>query len=47
VEKGVTGKNFWPRGCCVSTVGLDDKAVREYVKNQAEYDKGWGEIDFG
>ncbi len=24
VKKGFTGKNFWSRGYCVSTVGLDE-----------------------
>ncbi|MCF6281373.1 MAG: IS200/IS605 family transposase [Candidatus Polarisedimenticolaceae bacterium] len=46
VKKGFTGKGFWSRGYCVSTVGLDEKVVREYVKNQDEHDKGQDEIDF-
>ena len=46
VKKGFTGKSFWSRGYCVSTVGLDEKTVREYVKNQHEYDKRQDELDF-
>ena len=33
------GRSFWARGYCVSTVGLDEKMIREYVKNQEEEDK--------
>jgi putative transposase len=32
--KGFTNKNFWTRGYCVSTVGLDEKQIREYIQNQ-------------
>jgi putative transposase len=46
VKKGFTGKNFWSRGYCVSTVGLDEKTVREYVKNQEELDRRQDELDF-
>ena len=38
VKKGFTGKHFWSRGYCVSTVGLDEDTIREYVKNQEELD---------
>lgn len=37
------GRTFWARGYCVSTVGLDEATIREYIKNQervqAEYDQ--------
>lgn len=29
-----TGQNFWARGYWVSTVGKDEEAVREYIRNQ-------------
>ncbi|MDR0473567.1 MAG: IS200/IS605 family transposase [Treponema sp.] len=32
--KGFTNKNFWTRGYCVSTVGLDGNQIREYIQNQ-------------
>ena len=38
-KKNFTGQNFWARGYCVSTIGLDDETVREYVKKQEEDDK--------
>lgn len=39
VKKGFTGKHFWSRGYCVSTVGLDEATVRAYVRNQQALDK--------
>jgi putative transposase len=33
------GQNFWARGYCVSTVGLNEEAVREYVRSQEEADE--------
>ena len=34
-----TGKHFWTRGYFVSTVGADEKTVREYIRNQEQEDK--------
>ena len=34
-----TGKHFWIRGYLVSTVGLNEKAVRDYIKHQEVSDK--------
>lgn len=31
-------RHFWCRGYYVDTVGLNEKAVREYVKNQLQED---------
>ena len=33
------GRAFWTRGYCVSTVGLDEARIREYVRHQEELDK--------
>jgi len=33
------GQNFWARGYCVSTVGLDEETIREYVRSQEEADQ--------
>jgi REP element-mobilizing transposase RayT len=38
--KGFTNKNFWTRGYCVSTVGLDEKQIREYIQNQERLEAG-------
>ncbi|WP_444924750.1 IS200/IS605 family transposase [Microbulbifer sp. DLAB2-AF] len=34
VKRNFTGRHFWARGYCVSTVGLDEQMIREYIKNQ-------------
>ena len=39
MKKGFTGKHFWSRGYCVSTVGLDEATIRAYVRNQEVLDK--------
>ena len=33
------GQNFWARGYCVSTTGLDEEMIREYIRTQEEMDK--------
>ena len=45
IKKGFTGKHFWSRGYCVSTVGLDEEMIRAYVKDQEHLDKQ-EELDF-
>ena len=41
----VRGRHFWARGSCVSTVGLDEKTIRDYIRNQEEEDKLQEEFD--
>jgi len=38
-RKNFTGQHFWARGYYVSTVGLDEEVVRNYIKNQEREDK--------
>jgi putative transposase len=38
-RKNFTGQHFWARGYYVSTVGRDEKVVREYIKQQEQEDK--------
>jgi len=38
-QKRVTGLHFWSRGYCVSTVGLDEQTVREYIRTQEKLEK--------
>jgi len=49
-QKGtLMGRKFWSRGYCVSTVGLDEEAIREYVKSQEKHDRredGQQELNF-
>ena len=33
-KRNFTGFHFWARGYCVSTVGLDERVIREYIRNQ-------------
>ena len=37
--KNLAGYHFWARGYCVSTIGLDEALVREYIRNQEAQDK--------
>ncbi len=38
-KKNFTGQHFWARGYHVSTVGRDEKTIREYIKKQEEEDR--------
>jgi putative transposase len=38
-NRNFVGQNFWARGYCVSTIGLNEEAIREYVRSQEEADK--------
>lgn len=38
-QKNFINQNFWARGYCVSTIGLNEETVREYIKRQEEEDK--------
>ena len=35
-ERRLTGLHFWARGYCVSTVGLDEESIRNYIREQEE-----------
>jgi REP-associated tyrosine transposase len=37
--RNFTGESFWARGYFVSTVGRDEKAIREYIKHQEQEDQ--------
>jgi putative transposase len=37
-KRNFVGENFWARGYFVSTVGKDEKIVRDYIKNQEKED---------
>ena len=38
-KRKFVGQHFWARGYYVSTVGRDEQAIREYIKNQEEEDR--------
>lgn len=44
-ERRMTGLHFWARGHCVSTVGLDEQQIRQYIREQEELEKNQGELD--
>ena len=43
--KRVTGHHFWSRGYCVSTVGLDETTIREYIRKQEEAEKNQFDLE--
>jgi REP-associated tyrosine transposase len=38
-KRNFVGQHFWARGYFVSTVGRDEKVIRDYIKNQEAQDK--------
>jgi putative transposase len=38
-KRNFVGLHFWARGYCVSTVGLDEAMIREYIRTQEEHGK--------
>jgi len=38
-QRNFTGEHFWARGYYVSTVGLDESVVRQYIQNQEAEDQ--------
>ena len=38
-QKPYWGNHFWSRGYCSSTVGLDEKKIRKYVKYQEQQER--------
>ena len=45
-KKRMTGLHFWARGYCVSTVGLDEATIREYIRHQEELEKRQLDLNF-
>ena len=46
VKRNFTGRHFWARGYCVSTVGLDEEMIRNYIKNQELEEKRQEQMRF-
>ena len=44
-ERRMSGLHFWAPGYCVSTVGLDETRVRQYIRDQEELENRQGELD--
>ena len=39
------GRSFWARGYCVSTAGLDEHQIRQYIKEQEKLEKDQEQMD--
>lgn len=44
-QKRMTGLHFWAKGYCVSTIGYDEAAVRRYIRDQDQKDRGQMSFD--
>ncbi|WP_422408921.1 MULTISPECIES: IS200/IS605 family transposase [unclassified Endozoicomonas] len=46
-QRNFSGEHFWARGYFVSTVGLDEDVVREYIRNQEKNDETRDQLKLG
>ena len=44
-QKNFTGLNFWARGYYVSTVGRDEQAIKQYIREQEAEDKRLDQLE--
>jgi len=44
-RKNFTGQSFWARGYHVSTVGMDEQVIRDYIKHQEIEDQRIDQLD--
>jgi putative transposase len=45
--RNFTGFHFWARGYCASTVGIDEKTIRDYIRHQEVEERKQERLDFG
>ena len=45
IRKKFWGRKFWARGYFVSTVGVDEKTIRKYIREQQELEMMQQELD--
>ncbi len=45
--RNFTGYHIWARGYCVSTVGLAEEVIREYIRNQEADEKKQEKLELG
>ncbi|MFH1058690.1 MAG: IS200/IS605 family transposase, partial [Pseudomonadota bacterium] len=38
-ERRLTGPHLWATGYCVSTVGLDEETIKQYIRDQEKLEK--------
>ena len=46
-QRNFTGEHFWARGYFVSTVGLNEEIVLEYIRNQEKVDEQQEQLRLG
>jgi len=46
-QRNFTGFHFWARGYFVSTVGLDEKVIHAYIRNQEDAEKRQENLPIG
>ena len=39
VKRNFTGRHFWARGYCVSTVGIEEQVIQQYIRDQEKEEK--------
>jgi len=44
-RQNFTGQNFWARGYYVSTVGLNEEVIKEYIRGQETEDKRLDQLE--
>lgn len=44
-DRRMTGLSFWATGYNVSTVGMDEARVRQYIREQEKLESGQGDLD--
>ena len=46
-QRNVPGYHFWARGYCVSTVGLAEEVIRDYIRKQEADEKQQEKLELG
>ena len=46
-NRNFSGFHFWARGYCVSTIGLDETVIREYIRNQEAEERRQEQLRLG
>ena len=46
-QRNFTGDHFWARGYCVSTIGLAEEVIRDYIRKQEADEKKQEKLELG
>ena len=47
VKGSMYGRSFWARGYCVSTVGLDEAVIAQYIQDQNKHERAQDSNELG